>query len=244
MKLKLLTFNIHKGLNWKNNKLTVNSLKLALKKLNPDIVFLQEIVGENKKLEKKMSDWVPNQIEYLTEGIWQDSVYSHHALFNNKNHGNAILSKYPIKSFEVENITLNPLEKRAILFTEIELPHVNIHCYCTHLNLLHRDRVRQYRFISEYIRKKTPKETPIAFAGDFNDWNQKASTNLFDIPDFHDAYKVIHDHYAKTFPSFYPFFKLDRIYTKGINIKEAKVLSTRPWNGLSDHLPILIHADL
>jgi endonuclease/exonuclease/phosphatase family metal-dependent hydrolase len=87
-------------------------------------------------------------------------------------------------------------------------------------------------------------DTPVVFAGDFNDWNQKASRNLFDIAHFHDAYKTIHGDYARSFPSFYPWFKLDRIYTKGIQIKSAEVLTQNGWDKISDHLPILINGNI
>lgn len=244
MMIKFLTFNIHKGLDWKNKNLTLNVLRSALENLNPDIIFLQEIVGENKVLEKKMDEWITNQVEYLAEGIWHNSAYSEHAIFDHRNHGNAILSKFPIIKSEVHGISLNPLEQRAILFADIELPHTRFHCYCTHLNLLHRDRIKQYQLIRDFIYKKSPKDIPIAFAGDFNDWNQKASIDLFDLHNFHDAYQAIHKDYAKTFPSFLPWFKLDRFYTTGIDIMAANVLKEQPWNSISDHLPIFIEAKI
>lgn len=244
MKLNILTYNIHKGFNWNNSKLTIQSLRGCLRELNPDIIFLQEVVGENKKLEVKLDHWISNQIDFLAEEIWPNISYSRHALFDHKNHGNVILSKFDIIDSEIVNISLNPLEQRALLFSKLQVENRELHCYCTHLNLLHRDRVQQYRHIQDFIKKNSHKTSPLLLAGDFNDWNQKASSKLFHLDDLQEAYKSLHGEYAKTYPSFFPFFKLDRIYTRSLNIHQARVLEEKRWKDISDHLPIHLEIEL
>lgn len=244
MELKVLTYNIHKGFNWNNSKLTIENLRKALKELNPDIIFLQEVVGENKVLEKKLDNWVTGQADFLAQDIWPNKATSLHAIYDHRNHGNVILSKYPISEFEVHDISMNTYEQRAVLFANIRIHDQHIHTYCTHLNLLHRDRVKQYQKIRNYIHSKSDAKDPVILAGDFNDWNQKASKNLLRLGSFYDAFKKVHGDYAKTFPSFYPFFKLDRIYTKGLQVNSAEVLKDNSWTAISDHLPILIKGEI
>jgi endonuclease/exonuclease/phosphatase (EEP) superfamily protein YafD len=38
-----------------------------------------------------------------------------------------------------------------------------------------------------------------------------------------------------------PVLPLDRIYYRGLKLKSAHILKGRPWNLLSDHLPVLGH---
>jgi endonuclease/exonuclease/phosphatase family metal-dependent hydrolase len=243
MSIKILTFNIHKGFNWSNSEITIQRLKKSLELIHPDIVFLQEVVGENKKHEEKFENWISNQFEYLAKDLWSDFAYSNHAIYDHRHHGNVILSKYPIISSEVHDISLNKYEQRSILFSKIKIGEKIVHAFCVHLNLLHRDRILQYKNIKKFIETKSKPENPILLSGDFNDWNQKASKNLLALEGLHDAHKAKHGFYARTFPAMFPLMKLDRIYTRGLNIESAEVLAGIEWKTLSDHLPIHIEVD-
>ncbi len=244
MNLKVLTLNIHKGFNWNNSEITIERLKENLQKIHPDIVFLQEVVGENIQYEEKFDNWITNQFEFLAKNLWNDYAYSKHAVFDHRHHGNVILSKYPIINSEVHDISLNKYEQRGILFSQISIEDKTIHAFCVHLNLLHKDRVKQYQLIEQYVNSKVDSKHPILLAGDFNDWNQQASNNLLNISELNDAYKLKHGVYAKTFPTMFPLLKLDRIYTKGFYINNAIVLKSLEWKKTSDHLPIYIEVDI
>jgi endonuclease/exonuclease/phosphatase family metal-dependent hydrolase len=47
---------------------------------------------------------------------------------------------------------------------------------------------------------------------------------------------------ARTFPALVPWLQMDRIYVRGLKVKEAKVLRGPEWSRLSDHSPLI--ADL
>ena len=53
-----------------------------------------------------------------------------------------------------------------------------------------------------------------------------------------EAYSATHGKYARTFPAWFPLLPLDRIYVRGFEIKEARILGGSPWSGLSDHLAL------
>ncbi len=48
----------------------------------------------------------------------------------------------------------------------------------------------------------------------------------------------------RTFPSAFPWLRLDRIYQRGFAVRSAKVLRGRPWSQLSDHAPIITELEL
>jgi endonuclease/exonuclease/phosphatase family metal-dependent hydrolase len=239
MSIKILTYNIHKGFNWNNTKLTIENLKKNFEVVHPDIVFLQEVVGENKKFEKKFKNWITNQFEYLADGLWSESAYSKHAIYDVKDHGNVILSKYPILQTQVFDISVNRYENRAILYVQLEIENKKVDCFCLHLNLLGKDRFKQYQLIKNIVKNTVHPESPIIIAGDFNDWNKKASHHLLDIQNIHDVYKKCHGNYAKTFPAMFPLLSLDRVYTRQFKVVSSEVLKSDEWTRISDHLPIL-----
>ena len=55
MQIKLLTYNIHKGFNWRNSQATIKKIKEAIVSSGVDLVFLQEIVGENSSAKITVS---------------------------------------------------------------------------------------------------------------------------------------------------------------------------------------------
>lgn len=236
MEFKAISYNIHKGLNWNNTTHTLMELKNFLHETDVDFVFLQEVVGENKILPKKFSTWVDNQHEFLADTLWQDYAYSKNAVYDQRHHGNAILSKYPITNTEVVDLTIHSLEMRAILYCEIEYPDGKMDLFCTHLNLLHRHRIEQYQTINNTIKRINNGKRPLLLAGDFNDWFKK-SKNYLDLVRNAGVNKP-----NKTFPHSLPIAALDHFYTHKINVEDFKVL--RPKVSLSDHLPILIKGNI
>jgi endonuclease/exonuclease/phosphatase family metal-dependent hydrolase len=155
MNISTLSFNIHKGFNWSNSSFTLHQLKEQIQSTNVDIVFLQEVHGEQKKHEQNIQNWPQeSQFEFLADGVWQDYAYAKNAVYDEGDHGNAILSRFPIVFNETINISTNPLEKRGILHCKIENPDTkkSLHLFCVHLNLTHKGRLKQYETIIERIK--------------------------------------------------------------------------------------------
>ena len=155
MKLKILTYNIHKGHDWKNQNYFLAEMKEFIKSTHADIVFLQEVVGKNAKLKTNGKNDV--QFEFLADEIWPHYSYAQNAVYDHGHHGNLILSKFPIESFQNINLSTNRWEKSGFLICKIILPpEQNLHppffyAACSHLNLLHGGRIQQYKKIKEQI---------------------------------------------------------------------------------------------
>lgn len=231
MEVSCLTYNIHKGLNWNNSVHILPRLKTFLQSIELDFVFLQEVVGENQLLPEKFNTWVDNQYEFLADEVWSEFAYSKNAVYDHRDHGNAILSKYPILEHNVFDLTIHKREMRALLFCEIQTPQGNIDLYCTHLNLLHRHRKIQYQLINDIIKKRQS-QNPIIFAGDLNDWTIKSSRFLKEVKNCNSNLKKK----LKTYPHKFPFVQLDHFYSSRVTPLELSVL--KPPYDLSDHLPL------
>ncbi len=245
--IKVLSYNIHKGVGMRSKTLTIQGIKEAVEQSGANILFLQEIVGENRKSRERFPHWPDaSQFEYLADKMWPHYAYGKNAIYFGGNHGNAILSQFPIVFSETTCISTNPFEKRGILHAKILVPEKDggepkdeIELFCLHLDLFHRGRKRQYQWIKEYMLAEANLLSPMIVAGDFNDWNQK-SRDVFEAQfGMTEVFHHLNGNYAKTFPSPMPVLPLDRLYVRNFDILNAEIGDKMQWRKLSDHLPIM-----
>lgn len=240
MHLQLLSFNIHKGYSMRKQRYVLDQLREALHELAPDIVLLQEIKGQHPRQQlHAVADPIASQFEFLADQLWPHYAYGCNSVHHDGDHGNAILSKYPIFEHQNLDISTNPLERRGLLHAVAELPDGHdLHLLCTHLNLRERGRAKQVRQIGEYLKSTIPPQMPVVLAGDFNDWRQNICRVVGRQHGLHDLHHLLTGARAKTFPSFRPVLPLDRIYVSGLKPLNARVLEEPPWTTLSDHLAL------
>lgn len=229
--LKVLSYNIHKGVCYYTRKTVLEELRHGIRAHDPDIVFLQEVRGESKAP-------VAPQFEFLADKIWPHHAYGKNAVYTKGHHGNAILSKYPIEHWHNLNISTNQLESRGLLHAKVKLPKVGqVDLFCIHLDLLEKGRAQQIAKITERIQEVVT-DGPVIMAGDFNDWRMRISDKLGKQLGFSEAGLKHLGRHAKTFPSVRPTWALDRIYYRGLQLKDYSVLKDGGWQKLSDHLAV------
>lgn len=244
MLIKILSYNIHKGFDWKNKNYFIREVKEFIKASNADIVCLQEVVGKNTKYQEL--GLIDSQFEYLADEIWPHYSYGNNAVYDHGHHGNLVMSKFPIENYENIDLSTNRFEKRGLLICKIKLPFPDedngfINVACSHLNLLHTGRLLQYKEIKKHIEQRTKNGEPFVIAGDFNDWNKKCAHVFEQELGMKEAYKSTHGVFAKTFPAAYPMLCLDRIYVKNLFIKNVQIFEPKPEHlleHLSDHLAL------
>jgi endonuclease/exonuclease/phosphatase family metal-dependent hydrolase len=239
-RLRVVTLNIHKGLSHFNRRMVIHELREGLRALAPDVVFLQEVQGVNKRHALRFAG-VPAvpQHEYLAGEDWQH-VYGRNAIYDHGHHGNAILSRFPFVSFENEDVSDHRFERRGLLHCVLAVPgwRRNLHCVCVHLSLHEGGRARQLEAISGRLEELASRELPIIVAGDFNDWRHRASAILARRLGMTEVSVARHGRAARTFPSLLPILQLDRIYVRGFSVAASTVHRGKPWSMLSDHLAV------
>lgn len=238
--MQLLSFNIHKGYSLHNQRYMLDQLRDALHLLSPDVVLLQEIKGQHPRQQMTAgADPLASQFEFLADELWPHYAYGRNSVHDDGDHGNAILSKYPIFQQRNLDISTNPIERRGLLHAVAELPDGrDMHLLCTHLNLRERGRAKQIRMISDYLSVEIPRQSPVVLAGDFNDWRQNICRFVGRKMGMVDLHHSLNGSRAKTFPSFRPMLRLDRIYVSGLQPTQSRVLNQPPWTELSDHLAL------
>jgi endonuclease/exonuclease/phosphatase family metal-dependent hydrolase len=238
--LTVVTYNIHKGLSQFNKRLVLHDIKERLKALDADVAFLQEVQGKHEKNARRHVSWPEmSQHEFLThEG--SHCVYGMNAVYQHGHHGNAVVSRHPIPVWENIDISHHPIESRGLLHCEVQVDGWKepLHCINVHLGLWARSRRFQLEWMVERIRAAVPRGGPLVVAGDFNDWQRKASDYLAAELGLYEVFERTEGRLAKSYPAQMPMFTLDRIYVRDLNIDGVQRHTGAPWSRLSDHVAL------
>ena len=263
MKLRIATYNIHKGISTIGRRPRVHALKQALSGMAADVVFLQEVQGRHDLLALRHAGSWPaqGQHEFLASDT-QHSAYGMNALYDHGHHGNALLSVYPIAWAHNHDVSDHQYESRGILHCVLQMEGVTVHCYVVHLGLFAGSRLRQTEALIEAVAATAPADSPLLIAGDFNDWTNALSNTLrerlqvVEVFDQHLPSRGFGSYLrrlagrgprmtpARTFPAAMPVLQLDRIYVRGFTVQSAQVLHGASWARLSDHAPLVAELSL
>jgi len=238
--LRILTLNTHKGFTTFNRRFILPELRDAVRTLSTDIVFLQEVLGTHTAHSERYHNWPDApQYEFLADSIWPNFSYGRNAVYPNGDHGNALLSKYPIIRHENLDVSIGTLEQRGLLHSVLEVPgHDEVHAICVHLGLRESHRRQQLDLLGELLRS-FPEHAPVIVAGDFNDWRRRADGILQEFG-MKEAFVTEFGAPARSFPARWPMLCLDRIYVRNATTHNPEVLFRRPWSHLSDHAPLAV----
>ena len=238
--LTVVTYNIHKGLSQFNRRLVLHEIRDRLKALDADVAVLQEVQGKHEANARRHVTWPDTgQHEYLTnEGC--HSVYGMNAVYQDGHHGNAVVSRHPIPTWENIDVSHHPLEHRGLLHCEV---HVDgwkepVHCINVHLGLWARSRRFQLEWLTERIRAAVPHRGPLIVAGDFNDWHRRASDYLNRELGLYEVFERAEGRPARSYPAQLPMLTLDRIYVRDMDVEAVQRHVGAPWSKLSDHVAL------
>jgi endonuclease/exonuclease/phosphatase family metal-dependent hydrolase len=246
-RLRVLSYNIHKGFSAANREFVLAGIKRSIQETGADLVLLQEVLGHHERHASRVADWpTQSQFEYLADSTWSHFAYGKNAVYDEGHHGNAILSRYPISFWENEDVSPNRIERRGLLHAAVEIPGISepIHVVCVHLALFESDRRDQLDAICKRLDRMAPPGSPIVVGGDFNDWRENASAPLERALGLREAFIDRTGRHARTFPSWLPVLKLDRLYFRGLRCETASLMTEARWKNLSDHLPIVADFEL
>jgi endonuclease/exonuclease/phosphatase family metal-dependent hydrolase len=245
--LQIVTYNIHKGFSQFNQHMMVHELRQQLHALGPDIVFLQEVQGMNSRHAARIDNWPDeSQQDFLAKDMWSATAYGSNVVYDHGHHGNAILSRFPIRHTHNQDVTQMRFERRGLLHCAIKIPGMRkaLHCVCVHLSLFASSRRRQLDALAHYLEDIAEPGSPLIIAGDFNDWRNEADELLAHRLGLIEAFGGLFgspESPGRSFPAKRPVLRLDRIYVRGFSVSHAQVHSGDPWSKISDHAALSAH---
>lgn len=235
MKLRLMTYNIHKAIGGVDRRYRPQRVVETLARYEPDLVLLQEV-----------DDGVPRSRRHCQIDLLGDALELPHRAFQPNVklrqgvYGNAILSRFPLS--DVTNIDLTvPLKKRrrALVIHATVRGEGHSHRLLIanlHLGLAGFERTVQLRkLLQSKILLGAHHETPVIVAGDFNDMYGRSGKRLLEPAGFVSATQRV-----KTFPAILPLRPLDRVYFRGrVELLRAFAARSALARQASDHLPLI-----
>jgi endonuclease/exonuclease/phosphatase family metal-dependent hydrolase len=248
-RLRVATYNIHKGVRGMGprKRLEIHNLGLGIESLDADLVCLQEVRlfhhRDAKRFDRTSFAWPQQgQAEFLApEGY--ESAYRTNATTRDGEHGNALLSRWPLGDIGHHDVSDHRFEQRGLLHVPVLWRGVEVHTIVAHFGLIHASRMRQAERLSAYIREAVPAGSPLLVAGDFNDWGERLDPAM-------QAAGLVRSHLPNsqrgllTYPSRLPLFALDRVYIRGLRCTGMFVPRGPAWARMSDHLPLVAELDL
>lgn len=240
MRIRLVTWNIHKGIGGLDRRYRIERIIAVLNEQNPDIALLQEVALALPRAGNH------DQVHVLSEALAMPHVaYAPQHRFQKGGYGNAILSRWPLRSEHQLDLTIGTRKKRGVLQAKARVrlgrhSRTVVLC-CLHLGLAGSERALQLeRFLASHPFSGLHHRTPVVLAGDLNDlWGTLGPRFLLPAG-FSRAGKL-----RSTFPAWLPIRPLDGIYVRGsARIAHAHVPQGEIARTASDHLPIVADIEL
>lgn len=266
-RLRVATYNIHKGVRGvgPGRRLEIHNLSRAVAAFEADLVALQEVRlfhhREAARFQRRGLEWpADGQAAFLAPAGYA-VAYRTNAVTRHGEHGNALLSRWPIGDVAHHDVSDHRFEQRGLLHVPVDWAGQVLHVVVAHFGLVHASRVRQVERLASYLAAEVPAQAPLLVAGDFNDWGERldapmrriglaraAAPKPSDEPAVAAAKQAglrmaAHRH-PSTFPALAPVFALDRVYLRGLHCSATQVPRGAGWRRWSDHLPLIVDLEI
>ena len=236
--LKVATYNVHRwqGANGRA-KPDVARAGYVISELGADVVALQEVLRpfDGEGLVDDLSGEDP--LGQLCEELDLHLAFAVTRRHRRGQLGNAILSRFPITSISVIDISHSRIERRGALAAQVGLDGPPIGVVATHLSLVDRTRHKQVQSLMEHPALNAG---PAVLMGDMNAWRKcKGSQALEDGLNLHHNFD-----WPASFPAGRPMLALDRIYTRAVSVVSIHEHDSPAARKASDHLPVVAEIEI
>jgi endonuclease/exonuclease/phosphatase family metal-dependent hydrolase len=230
MRLRLVSWNVH-GCVGVDRRFDPGRVTRALGALGPDVALLQE-VGDVRGVHPPI-DQAREIAGALGLGCAVGITLSHGPF----GYGNATLSRFPVLDSDVYDLSVRGREPRVCLRVVVGSETVRLTTLNVHLGLGPSERRRQLRFLLD--GPLDGERGPLAIGGDFNDFPPgPVSRTLGRFMLDAGAQK------GRTFPSWRPLLRLDRMYVSGLRVDRACPDGSALSRVASDHLPLVVDVEV
>jgi endonuclease/exonuclease/phosphatase family metal-dependent hydrolase len=226
---KVATYNVHRWTGFTGGRRWNPWLaSQVLGELGADVVALQEVLRPFDREDPLIA--VADELDY------------HLAFVTTRAHrggelGNAILSRWPLKGVLSLDLNFSRFERRSAIAAELQVGDGLVAVVATHLALVDRTRAKQVRAILGHPQL----QGRVLLFGDMNAWRKCRATRQLDreLTERHH-----NEAWPATFPATSPVLALDRIYSRGVRVKDVRSHQSAASRRGSDHLPVVATAVL
>jgi endonuclease/exonuclease/phosphatase family metal-dependent hydrolase len=239
--IRVATWNIHKGVNGlgPRRRLEIHNIGLAVDQFDADIICLQEVRKHHHREAQRFSHWPSlEQADFLAP-LGYTPVYQTNAITKHGEHGNALLTRWPVIKHQHEDMSDHRFEQRGLLHVEVLIHAAPVHIVVVHLGLIKSSRRRQVKQLCDYIQREIPKDAPLIVAGDFNDWGTACEAALKSEHLHTFQSNPIAAKKLRTYPARLPLVQFDYVFARHLTATSVVVPTGQSWARMSDHLPLI-----
>jgi endonuclease/exonuclease/phosphatase family metal-dependent hydrolase len=209
----------------------VRRISAVIAGIDEDIVALQEVFASEHGRQ--------SQDETIAEARSQEAAFGRTRYGEGRPYGNAVLTRWPIRSSTTFRLRWTRREQRGCLRADIETPLGLVHVFNIHMGTSYFERRHQIRSFVRQEELHEGLEGPRLLVGDFNEWVSGLTTRVL-RERFESLNMELHIRRKRTYPGLLPFLHLDHIYfEKPLRIERAELVRNRRSLVASDHLPLV-----
>lgn len=221
--IRFMTWNIHGGRPLLGRPDLDRVIEVA-RAHDPDVLALQEVDAR----------WSVAAFDLLAQALGSHRAEARMIVAPEGDRGHIVLTRWPILSSQLHDLSVTRREPRAAIEATIDTPHGPLHIVAVHLGLSIFERHRQARRLAALA---TVAPRPTVMLGDFNDFIWHGSVQHALRRHFPERTRF------RTFPAFFPMFRLDRIYCRPRGILR-RMFTDHDARTASDHLPVFADVDI
>lgn len=231
MHVTVATYNIHRCIGTDRRYDAARTLAV-LREIDADILALQEVENRGDASHASL------QLDYLAGELGLTAVPGLRIVRHWKEYGNALLTRFPVRDLHRHNLSVTWREPRGAVDVTLDVRGAPLRVLATHLGLGRIERRFQTMQLSKLIDAADP-AVPCLVLGDMNEWFGRSR---------HLAWldrRLGASGRGATFPSRWPFLKLDRIWLRPRDaLTEVTVHDSPGARSASDHLPLRGRVDI
>lgn len=231
--MRLLSWNIHKGIGGRDRRYALGRIIDCIEAENPDLICLQEV---DRLVHRSRHD---DQPRLLARYFRCHSVFQPNVHVGTGTYGNLVLSRWPVASRHRISLRQGVRKPRGAQLLLVDSPEGPLHLVHTHLGLAESERRWQVTRLLGHHLFRSAEPHPTLIVGDFNDWRDSLGRSLFDGGGFRQVTSPASR--FRTFPAWMAIGSLDKAFTRGgLEVRHARVVRTSLAKTASDHLPLVI----
>ena len=243
MRLRVMTYNIHKGIGGIDRRYAPDRIREVVAHHDPDVVLLQEVdEGARRSAGHRQVDVLGDMLKYRHR-----TFFPNVRVRGGGHYGNAILSRFCIMESSNIDLTIPLTKRRSVLHARLRVRPPSggrcrtMHVFNLHLGLAQVLRKWQLRrFLESHPFYNLHDRTPVIVGGDFNDvWGTLGTRHLKPY-----GFRTSERRIA-TFPARAPALALDSLYLLGdIDLVALNRSAIDVAREASDHRPLIAEIHL
>lgn len=221
----IATYNIHRCVGTDRRYDPARVIRV-LEQMDCGIVALQEVENRADAMHESL------QLDHLATALKMQAVPGLRIIRRWGEYGNALLTRYPVRSVSRHSLSISWFEPRGLLEVEVDVHGQPLRIFATHLGLGRIERRYQTMQLVKAV-EAVPADMPCLVLGDMNEWFSWSRHLTW-----------LHDRLGQTltpatFPSAWPFLRLDRIWLRPrSSLRSLQAWRTAESRVASDHLPL------